>query len=431
MDLHPSPPSSSSHKHPKFLLFNFPLFSTNKQISHALFFFFFSLLLITSLIFYRLIAPIHPQTLLGISLFSPSLGQSYAPQACDYSYGEWVWDGGYPGEKYTDNCPFLDPGFRCHRSGRRDLEYQKWRWKPHGCHLPRFNASDLLRRSRNGRIVFAGDSILRNQWESMLCMLAQGVANQSSIHEQFGNPITKHKGYLSMRFEEFNLTVEYYRIPFLVPVRRPPANASKEVKGVLRLDQLHWFFRKLVGADVLVFSGGHWWNEDKTHKMGIYFQEGKAVNMSMNITEAFSRSLNTWALWVMRNLSSETHIIFRSYSPVHYRNGTWNSGGSCHTSTAPERDQAGLGPDPINNVYISKIVEEMAMMGRNVSFLNVTYLSEFRRDGHPSNHREPGTSVEAPQDCSHWCLPGVPDTWNELLYNDLLLKGFRGELRRM
>lgn len=82
-------------------------------------------------------------------------------------------------------------------------------------------------------------------------------------------------------------------------------------------------------------------------------------------------------------------------------------------------------------MYISKIVEEMAMMGRNVSFLNVTYLSEFRRDGHPSNHREPGTSVEAPQDCSHWCLPGVPDTWNELLYNDLLLKGFRGELRRM
>ncbi|KAM0902155.1 hypothetical protein ACQ4PT_019484 [Festuca glaucescens] len=20
------------------------------------------------------------------------------------------------------------------------------------------------------------------------------------------------------------------------------------------------------------------------------------------------------------------------------------------------------------------------------------------------------------EDCSHWCLPGVPDTWNELLY---------------
>jgi hypothetical protein len=24
--------------------------------------------------------------------------------------------------------------------------------------------------------------------------------------------------------------------------------------------------------------------------------------------------------------------------------------------------------------------------------------------------------------CSHWCLPGVPDTWNELVYSFLLLR---------
>ncbi|VFQ59209.1 unnamed protein product [Cuscuta campestris] len=188
-------------------------------------------------------------------------------KSCDYSYGEWVRDDGFSREKYTENCPFLDPGFRCQRSGRRDSEYQKWRWKPQACHLPRFNASDLLSRSRNGRIVFVGDSIVRNQWESLLCMLAQGVANQSTIREQFGNSISKHKGYLSMRFDEFNLTVEYYRVPFLVPVRQPPKNVSKEVKGVLKLDDLHWYFSKLVGADVLMFSAGHWWNEEKTHKM--------------------------------------------------------------------------------------------------------------------------------------------------------------------
>jgi hypothetical protein len=25
------------------------------------------------------------------------------------------------------------------------------------------------------------------------------------------------------------------------------------------------------------------------------------------------------------------------------------------------------------------------------------------------------------QDCSHWCLPGIPDSWNELLYSTLLI----------
>lgn len=39
----------------------------------------------------------------------------------------------------------------------------------------RFNASEFLEKLRGKRLVYVGDSISRNQWESMLCMLRRAV----------------------------------------------------------------------------------------------------------------------------------------------------------------------------------------------------------------------------------------------------------------
>lgn len=61
-------------------------------------------------------------------------------------------------------------------------------------------------------------------------MLAEAVPNKSTIFEENGGPITKHKGFLSMRFLHYNLTVDYYRAPFLVVVGHLPQDSPSQVR---------------------------------------------------------------------------------------------------------------------------------------------------------------------------------------------------------
>lgn len=70
---------------------------------------------------------------------SLSSSSSSARDSCDYSKGRWVWDEtNYPNHSYTENCPFLDPGFRCRLNRRPDESFRQWRWQPEGCDIPRY-----------------------------------------------------------------------------------------------------------------------------------------------------------------------------------------------------------------------------------------------------------------------------------------------------
>lgn len=164
--------------------------------------------------------------------------------------------------------------------------------------------------------------------------------------------------------------------------------------------------------------------------------------------------LRTWSQWMESAINPQKQkAYFMSLSPMHLwwvqvetkwifgldfisptlalycRSSEWRNGsnGNCFNETYPiQRPFWGSGSNLSILRAVGKTLREMKV---NVTFLNITQLSEFRKDGHTSVYTERrGKLVTSEQrlkplsfaDCIHWCLPGVPDTWNEILFAYLI-----------
>ncbi|ONI27102.1 hypothetical protein PRUPE_1G068600 [Prunus persica] len=155
-----------------------------------------------------------------------------------------------------------------------------------------------------------------------------------------------------------------------------------------------------------------------------YYKEGDYLYPKFDASEAYRRALRTWASWIDRNVNPSKQLIFyRGYSSAHFRGGDWDSGGSCNGEKEPVLSGAILDNYPLKMKIVDEVIKEMRVP---VKLLNVTRLTNFRKDGHPSIYGKNATAGKKvstrKQDCSHWCLPGVPDAWNELIYATLVIQ---------
>ncbi|KAL2937985.1 Protein trichome birefringence [Bienertia sinuspersici] len=142
----------------------------------------------------------------------------------------------------------------------------------------------------------------------------------------------------------------------------------------------------------------------------------------MPIKVAYGKAMKTWVKWIEENVDpSKTIVFFRSISAQHIAK-QW-----CYNSTQPIFDESYKNMFPQSHV---NIVERLikGMSKPKVRYLNITKLSGYRIDAHPSVYKSLEWIIDAPKykrprkpfaDCSHWCLPGLPDTWNRLLYSSL------------
>ncbi|KAI3967138.1 hypothetical protein MKW92_006627 [Papaver armeniacum] len=344
---------------------------------------------------------------------------------CDIFEGEWVMANDAKQYYPPGECPYLETerSFDCHHNGRPDNEYLKWQWqwqsdpKNAMCNnnIPSFlNATDFLERLRGKKLVFAGDSLNRNMYISMVCIFWNVIPDKSRI--------VRSRGDFTSVYKDYDCTVAFVWTAFLVNHLgvHTPENET------LRLDLIDEASASgYRDADIIVFDSWHWWDGGKTHNGINFFQEGNYLYPKMDINKAFKKALTTWRKWIDRNIDfDKTQVVFRGFSLTHFAGGRWNTGGGCNLETGPiPSNETYVKPSPIQWEILENTLRKMKA---HVLYMNISKLTYYRADAHPSVYGKNYTAQErkiAIQDCSHWCLPGVPDTWNELLYATLLKAG--------
>ncbi|KAL0546753.1 hypothetical protein IC582_016666 [Cucumis melo] len=323
--------------------------------------------------------------------------------ACDFYQGSWVYDASYPLYD-ASNCPFIGDGFKCRKNGRPDTDYLKFRWQPRRCDLPRFNGEELLERYRGKKIMLVGDSLSNNMWQSLTCMLHTAVPNSNYT-------LTTNHFLSTFLFPEYGTSIMYLKNGFLVDL------VEEKIGKVLKLDSIsrgeEW-----KSVDFLIFNTYHWWTHTGHYKTWDFFQVGSKLVKEMDRMEAFKIGLTTWGKWLDSNINpSKTIVFFQGVSAVHIDGNDWGeiSTKNCQGEKQPIKGSRYPGPSLEGEAIVKSVLNDIVTP---VYLLDVTLLTQLRKDGHPSNYTTSNSSTPL-LDCSHWCLPGVPDTWNLILFTTL------------
>lgn len=271
---------------------------------------------------------------------------------------------------------------------------------------------------RDKTLALIGDSLGRQQFQSLMCMVTGGEERPDVLDVGHEYGLVKARGAVrpdgwAYRFPSTNTTILYYWSASLTDLE--PIKGTNDF--AMHLDRPPAFLRRFLHKfNILVLNTGHHWNRGKLNANRWVMYVGGVPNTNRRIADiagAKNLTIHSIVSWVDSQLPLFPGLkaFFRSLSPRHFFNGDWNTGGTCDNTT-PQSE----GKEVITDES-SDPVAAHAVSGTKVKFLDISGLSELRDEGHISRYSLKATP--GVQDCLHWCLPGVPDTWNEILFAQL------------
>uniref|UniRef100_A0A803N2V4 Trichome birefringence-like N-terminal domain-containing protein n=1 Tax=Chenopodium quinoa TaxID=63459 RepID=A0A803N2V4_CHEQI len=309
-----------------------------------------------------------------VLLLSISIYESMADDSCNRFEGSWVYDPSYP--LYDSSlCPFLSKQFDCQKNGSPDKFYLGYKWQPTGCNLNRVRLE-----LEGGAVVIAGLLKRRLEMEVGAAWWWEECSGFSGGEEigvdgfwwqvaggRWGcggqgrgrKPIPNHDlAEQSQQSPLYTFQFPEHNLTIDMQWHQYLVDIDVETIGrVLMLESIKSSSHVWKDYDLLVFDSWHWWFHDSPNQPWDFIQLGNETKKDMNRTYAFEIALKTWANWVDSEVDhTRTKVFYQGISPNH-----------------------------------------------------------LRPDAHPQKY---GDSKTGP-DCTHWCLAGLPDSWNLLLYASL------------
>eukprot|EP00257_Ricinus_communis_P026250 XP_025013664.1 protein trichome birefringence-like 13 isoform X3 [Ricinus communis] len=228
-------------------------------------------------------------------------------------------------------------------------------------------------------------------------------------------------------FLRYNFTIAYHRTNLLARYGRWTADAnggkleSLGYKEGYRVDvdipDVTWTDAPSF-HDILILNTGHWWwapsKFDPVKSPMLFFERGEPVIPPIPPDVGLDKVLKNMMLFVEKTMHPGGIKFFRTQSPRHFEGGDWDQGGSCprvQPMLPEEAEELFSIKNNGTNVETRLVNQHLfkALEGSDFHILDITPMSELRADAHPST-----AGGKRHDDCMHWCLPGITDTWIDL-----------------
>ncbi|CAI7883967.1 unnamed protein product [Closterium sp. NIES-53] len=334
-----------------------------------------------------------------------------------HALGRWVPSHEPP--PYTGfTCTTLRAYENCQKNKRPDSTYLNWQWQPDDCDLTRFDPAAFASRFRNKVLGISGDSFSSNFGSSIRCIIASFTTTKDFTSTWYGQDV---RGY---KVPAYNITFLSLSAVFLVDAT-PMGAAKSSGTWKIHLDKPKEVWASVLRfLDIFIFNTGHWF-VNAPPKLRQFYMKG-VLQSDMSPFQAMSVALSTVRDFII-NSDYRGVPVMLSYSPYHYEEAY---GGdpkkSCKGAQRPftnaEVAVAERGTEALDAVVtqlgvFQQVTKPPVKADERATFriMDVTRLSLMRPDAHLQNYT--GASGT---DCSHWCNPGLPDTWSDILYNVLM-----------